>query len=34
MMTVSVTAEVKCMYFRINKQTRARVAPMKERENW
>ena len=28
MMTVSVTAEVKRMYFRINKQTRATAVPM------
>ena len=34
MMTVSVTAEVKRMYFRISVQTRATAAPMKERENW
>ena len=34
MMPVSVTAEVKRMYFRINVQTRATAAPMKERENW
>ena len=27
-MTVSVTVEVKCMYFRINVQTRATAAPM------
>ena len=27
-MPVSVTAGVKCMYFRINKQTRATAAPM------
>ena len=27
-MTVSVTAEVKCMYFRISVQTRATAAPM------
>ena len=34
MMTVSVTADVKRIYFRISVKTRATAAPMKERKNW